>query len=123
MNAIRFGYTDKNGIEQPKHPDGEKYYQQIVSNGCISNCKFGELIVFMPYKSELAAVQSAAETLITQGQTQYYWIASAKPEILPHINDGGYYSHLYIIRFLIPQEDKDRLTELVQKASEYLIKV
>jgi hypothetical protein len=121
MNAIRFGYKAKNGLEQPKHPSGEQYYQQIVSNACISGCKYGELIIFMPYESELQAVQSAAETLITQGESQYYWIASAKPENLPHIKDDGYYSHLCIINFEIPQEDKDRLEEVVKLASTYLI--
>ncbi len=77
----------------------------------------------MPYESEISAVQEAANKLITEGQSQYYWIASAKPEQLPHIKDDGYYSHLYIIRFEIPEEDKKRLEELVIKASEYLIKV
>jgi hypothetical protein len=121
MNAIRFGYTDKNGLAQPKHADGEKYYQQIVSNACISNCKYGELIVFMPYESEIPAVQSAAEKLITEGQSQYYWIASAKPEQLPQIKDNGYYSHLYTIKFEIPLADKILLEETVKRASAYLI--
>jgi hypothetical protein len=123
MNAIRFGYVDKNGLAQPKHNDGEKYYWQIVSNACISNCKYGELIIFMPYESEIPAVQEAANKLITEGQSQYYWIASAKPEQLPHIKDGGYYSHLYIVRFEIPLADKILLEQTVNKASEYLIKV
>jgi hypothetical protein len=122
MDAIRFGYKAQNGLDQPKHPDGEKFFWQICSNACISGCKYGELIIFMPYESELPAVQSAAETLITQGESQYYWIASAKPEQLPHIKDGGYYSHLYIIRFEIPEEDKILLTDRIKQASQYLIK-
>ncbi len=123
MNALRNGYTDKNGIAYPPHCDAEKYYTQIVSNACISGSKYGELIVYMPYQSEIKAIQHAAEKAITEGEGQFYFIASSRPDQLPYIKDGGYYSNLNIIRFLIPEEDKILLENTVKKASELLIKI
>lgn len=120
MNAIRNGYKDKTGFQHAAHKDGDKYYWQIVSNACISDCTHGELIVYMPYESELSALQSAAEKLLTEGKSEYYYIASAKPGELPYIKDGGTYSNINIIRFEIPQSDKDLLTQRVLQAGEYL---
>ncbi len=76
----------------------------------------------MPYESEIPAVQRAAQKLIEVGQSQYYFIASSKPEQLPYLKDGGYYTNLNIIRFPIPLSDKIKLENLVLKASELLIK-
>jgi hypothetical protein len=123
INAIRFGYIDKNGLEHAQYSEAEKYYWQIISNACISGCKYGELIVYMPYESEIPAIQHAAEKAITEGESQFYFIASSKPEQLPYIKDGGYYSNLNIIRFAIPEADKEKLEQLVVKASELLIKI
>jgi len=112
MNAIR-----------DKYSEGDKYYWQIVSNACISGAKYGELIVYMPYQCEIKAIQHAAEKAITEGESQFYFIASSKPEQLPYIKDVGYYSNLNIIRFEIPEEDKRKLEGLVKKAGELLIKL
>ncbi len=112
MNAIR-----------DKYSEGEKYYQQIVSNACISGSKYGELIVYMPYQSEIKAIQHAAEKAITEGEGQFYFIASSRPDQLPYIKDGGYYSNLNIIRFEIPLSDKILLENTVKRASELLIKI
>jgi len=120
MNALRFGYTDKNGFKIPKHPDGDKYYHQILSNACIEDCDYGELIVYCPYESELPAVQKEAFEL---SDPKYYFIYASPKEALPYIKDNGYYKNLNIIEFPIPQEDKDYLTEIVRKAGELLIKL
>jgi len=57
MNMIRNGYTDKAGNEIPAHPDGEKYYWQVVSNAVLTGAKYGELIVYCPFKSELEEIR------------------------------------------------------------------
>jgi hypothetical protein len=105
------------------HKDGEKFYWQLISNACITNSQWAELIVFCPYESEIPAIQHAVSMMEGADQSKYYFIYSAQKEQLPYLKDGGYYTNLNIIRFPVPQEDKDRLTELVKKASEYLIKV
>lgn len=105
MNAIR-----------DTHKDGEKFYWQLVSNACIGNLPFAELIVGMPYKSQLQEIKQLAD-----GQPNCYWLAMALEEELPYLPDGGYYKNLNTIRFKVPQEDKDLLTERVEKAGELLI--
>jgi hypothetical protein len=98
------------------HKDGEKYYWQLVSNGIINGCKYAELQVFMPYESELASLKFLAE-----GNESLYWLSMAKENELPFIKDGGFYQNLSIIRFEIPQEDIDFLTDCVEKAGKMLV--
>lgn len=111
MNAVRKGWVDKNGILHKPNPDAEKFYWQIVSNCCIHNCKYGELIVFMPYKSQLPELR-----LLADGNPDYYHIWSSTDEQLPFLPDNGYYKNLNIIRFEIPPEDKTLLEGYVVKA-------
>ena len=105
MNAIR-----------AEHKDGDKYYYQCVSNAIINGCDFAELIIFCPYKSELAEILALAE-----GNPDYKWLSYASEGELPYLKDGGYFRNLNTIRFEIPQADKDFLTECVTKAGELLI--
>lgn len=112
MNAIR-----------DTHKEGDKYYWQIVSNACITGAKWGELIVFCPYESEIPVIQHAVSMMEGTDQSKYYFIYTAQKEQLPYIKDGGYYANINIIRFEIPQVDKDKLTDLVVRAGELLISI
>jgi hypothetical protein len=103
------------------HKDGEKYYWQLVSNACLLNKQFAELIVYMPYKSELAAIKFLAQSVSGDEISKFYWIAMAGPDDLPFLIEDGYYQNVNIIRFEVPQADKDLLTQRVQQAGEYLI--
>ena len=105
MNAIR-----------DAHKDGDKYYWQIVSNAILTGSKFGELIVYVPFLSELTEIREMAE-----GNPAAYWIWSASDEELPYLVDGGYYKNLNIIRFEIPEEDKQLLSDRVLAAGKLLI--
>lgn len=107
MNAVR-----------DNHKDGDKYYWQLVSNSIINNTRYAELVVGMPYQSEIAAIK-----LLADGMPNCYWIAMAGDDELPFIKDNGYYKNLNIIRFEVPQSDKDFLTEKVLKAGQMLIEV
>lgn len=102
------------------HKEGDKFYWQLVSNACITGSKFAELIVYMPYESELTEIQVMAQQVPTEDLHKHYWIAMANEGELPFINDGGYYKNLNIIRFEVPQCDKDLLTSLVLKAGKLL---
>lgn len=126
MMAIRNGYshTDpKTGItmDYPAHADGDKFYWQLVSGACIENCKYAELIVYMPYESEIPDIKLLAEEQPGDVAHKYYWIAMAGERELPYILDGGYFKNINIIRFEVPQADKDLLRSLVEKAGKYLI--
>lgn len=105
MNAIR-----------DIHADGEKYYLQIVSNACISGAKFGELIVYMPYQSELEEIK-----FDVLDNPDYGWVKWALDGELPFLIDGGYYKNLNIIRFEIPDTEKDRIKDRVLEAGKLLI--
>jgi hypothetical protein len=102
------------------HKDGEKYYWQLVSNSIISDCKYAELIVYMPYLSELQDIRDLAHSAEPQDLYKYFWIANGNDEELPHLIDGGFYKNIYTIRFEVPQHDKDFLTERVKMAGALL---
>jgi len=101
---------DAMNVIRKTHKDGEKYYQQIVSNACINSCKYGELIVFMPYQSELKAIKELAAD-----EDNGYYITNGADCELPYLIEGGYYKNLNIIRFEIPQADRDILEAAVVK--------
>jgi hypothetical protein len=96
-----------------KHKDGEKYYWQLVSNAVISNCKYAELIIYMPYKYELQDIRELASSAPDDEIYKYFWIINGNDEELPHLLENSYYKNLKIIRFKVPDEDKEFLTERV----------
>lgn len=104
------------------HPDGEKFFWQLVSNSCIHDKKYAELIVFCPYQSELNAIREVASNYDAENLHPYQWISYAHDEELPYLLDGGKFRNFNVIRFEIPQADKDFLTERVKLAAEKLIK-
>lgn len=110
MNAVR-----------DSHNDGDKYYFQLVSNSIINDCKFAELIVFMPYKSQLEDIKRRAQQVEGEQMGKHYWIMMAGEDELPFIKDGGYYKNVNIIRFEVPESDKKLLTDCVIRAGAMLI--
>ena len=108
------GGNDAINYIRENHTDGEKYYWQLVSNAIINNCEHAELIVYMPYLSELPDIQQLA---IEQGVK---WIEYAEINELPYILDDGYYKNINVIRFDISNDDKDFLTNRVIEAGKLL---
>lgn len=102
------------------HKDGEKFYWQIVSNATHQGNRFGELIPYMPYFSELNEIRTMARHHEQAGK--FKWVDWASDDELPYLIDGGYYKNLNIIRFEIPEADKKLLTDCVLKAGEMLLK-
>lgn len=103
------------------HKDGEKFYWQLVSNAILTNSKFAELIVYVPYFSELEEIKLMAQLVPTEILSKHYWIAMAQDDELPYLKDEGYYKNINIIRFEVPQSDKDFLTDCVLRAGELLM--
>lgn len=114
------GIAAMNEIRE-NHKDGDKYYWQLVSNSILDDTKFAELIVYMPFESELEDIKFAATNVPTQDLSKHYWIAMANDGELPFIKNGGYYNNINVIRFEVPIEDKEALTEMVIKAGQSLI--
>jgi hypothetical protein len=95
---------------------GEKWYWQIVSNACITFKKYGEIILYCPYQDELEAIRMKCD-----GNPKYYWIWSSQDDELPYLLRGGHYKNLYVLRFIIPSQDKLFLHSRVEMASKELI--
>lgn len=112
MKAVREGFTH-DGKAFPKHKDGDKFYWQLVSNAIINKCDWAELIVYMPYQSELIDIAN-----IAGDNPQYSFLKYAD---VPYLKDDGQLKNINIIRFKIPQEDKDFLTSRVIEAGAMLI--
>ncbi len=115
MDAIRNGFEHE-GINYPAHKDGDKYYWQLLSNACIHGLDYAELIVYMPYQSELLEIKKMAD-----GNLSVYWMNFAEDESIPYLIDGGNFLNKYIIRFKIPAIDKQLLTDNVLKGGKLLI--
>jgi len=113
----------KGGIEQIRedHKDGDKYYWQLVCNAILTGSDRAELIVYMPYRSELADIRHLAASVDATQMGKHYWIAMAMDDELPFLLDGGYYKNLNVFGFDIPEADKRFLTECVLRAGEMLI--
>lgn len=107
------------------HKEGDTYYWQIISNACLIEAKTGlkvtkgELIIYVPYKSELEAIRDLASSA-GEGGEYTKWINFASDEQLPHLIDGGRYKNINIIEFDIPNFDKEFLKSCVLKGGELL---
>lgn len=117
MNALRFGYTDKNGNVNKPHDDAEKYYWQLISNSILTGRKNASLIIYCPFESEIEIIKRLAD-----GDENAYFITFDRSEMLPYIKDNGYYSNINIITFEVPKEDKKRLQKKILLAGKKLLK-
>lgn len=97
-----------------------EYYWQILSNAIIKGCDKAELIVYVPYLSELEEIREETGGIDTL-QKQFAWINFSENEELPYIVDGGYYKNINIIKFDINKDDVDFLTQRVIEAGKLLI--
>ena len=120
MNAIRNGWKDKSGLNHKPHKDAEKYYWQIVSNAILSGSKYGELIVYCPYESELEALREIVNNW-DGNQNPLAWINFSENSELPYLLDDGFYKNLNIIRFEIPIEDRILMKVKIEMAGKMLI--
>ena len=104
-----------------EHNDGEKYFWQVVSNSILTGAKYGELIFYCPYYSELDEVRKhSIDIEFTKIKNEYAWIFHALDSEIPYLPDGCYYKNIHTIRWEISQKDKDFLTEKVIKANRLI---
>lgn len=121
LDVVKKANIDGDEIIQQIRKDskeGEKYYQQLVSNACIMGAKYAELIVFMPYYEELEEISLYNSTL----EDPFWLVARAKDGELPYIDKELGIENINIIRFEVPQTDKDFLTSRVVLAIEEINK-
>ncbi len=101
------------------HQYGEKYFWQLVSNAILTGSKYAELIVYMPYLSELEAIRELCRNY-DGNQNRFAWINFSTDDELPYLIEGGYYKNLNVIRFHVSDFDKELLTERVKAAGVLL---
>lgn len=102
------------------HKDGDKYYWQTVSNAILSNSRYAELIVCVPYFSQLEEIREYVRNY-DGNQNPIMWISYAEDNELPYIVDGGYYKNITVVRFEVPKLDKELLTQRILMAGKMLI--
>jgi hypothetical protein len=101
------------------HKDGEKYYWQLVSNAILTGSKFAELVVYMPYQSELNAIREHCEDW-DGSPNEVAWIHFSTDDQVPYLIDGGHYKNLNVLRFEVPESDKELLIKKVLLAGKLL---
>lgn len=111
MIAIRDGF-EHDGFKFKAHTDGEKYYWQLVSNAILTSKDFAELIIYMPYESELLPIRQLNDQKLLD------WLSDDE---IPALPNDGYFKNINIIRFEVPQADKDAITAKAISASGLLV--
>lgn len=97
-----------------------EYYWQLVSNSILTGRDVAELVVYVPFFSELAEIKTMAWQ--SEDDLKVDWLKWISDDELPYLMDFGHYTNKNILRFEVPKEDKELLTETVKKATELLIK-
>jgi hypothetical protein len=109
------------GVEVFKS-EHEDYYWQLVSNALITGSEFIELIVYMPYESELPEIRLEAENFDSVDQYKYRFIAESSKHQLAYLPDDSEYQNLNIFRFPLDKNDAFLLENKVIEASILLSK-
>lgn len=106
-NLVRVMEIGKGALED-EYPE---YFWQLVSNSILTGRNTAELIVYVPYKSELSAIRELAIE-------QDIWID--KDENLPYLIEGKKYKNINKLQFQVTKADQDLLTIKVQEAVKLL---
>lgn len=104
------------GIEAFKD-NHEDYYWQLVSNALITGKNFIELIVYMPYESELEEIRAEVENADLEEPWKYRFITESLKCELAYLPDDSEYKNLNIFRFPLDKLDANLLTQRVLEAS------
>lgn len=95
-----------------------EYFWQLIGNAMIHSTKWCELIVYVPYLSELADIR--LNTRFHDQENDVKWITWSENYEIPYIHPRSEYKNLNIIRFEAKQEYKDMLTERLLMANELI---
>lgn len=115
----------RGGIQEVRDvcDSGEKFYWQIISNGCLTDCRIGELILYCPFLCELEAIRSLAMKYDGPDPGRFKWIPFSSDDELPYLLEGGQYDNLNKLTFDLPTADLCRLHDTVEEAAKELIQI
>lgn len=94
-------------------------YWQLISNSILTGARFAEAIIYVPYKHELPLIREAASNF-SGNQNKIAWIGWAEDEELPYLIEGGKYKSLNVVRFEVPEADKEALTSRIKLAASHI---
>ena len=100
-----------------------EYYWQLVSNACITESKYIEIIIYMPYEKDLNEIRDAADNYDGLDQYKYRFISELPSYNLACLPNDSEYKDLNIFRWDVFDGDRDKLKENVLKANELLLKI
>lgn len=101
--------------------ESPEYYWQLVSNSILENCDYAELVVWMPYVSEHAAILEYIEMLDDfQMQLDIHWVLNAPISRLPMLPGNSGYKNINRFKFEVPKADKIILEETIKAASKLI---
>lgn len=103
-----------------KHPKGDDYYFQLVSNASILEVKKAELIVYVPTLLELENIMDYAKFGDHKMESICYFIGMSDVEELPYLPKECKTPNLLKFAFDIPESDFKLLEEKTVKASTFL---
>ena len=110
-----FDICQSGDIENFKSENPE-YYWQLVSNSILTGKPYAELIVFCPKHETLPTIIYLAENMEVD-QNKYYWLQFAQFNELPYLPEGTTeFTEITKFRFLVPDQDKQLLTEKIENA-------
>lgn len=98
----------------------EDYYWQLVSNACIKGRDFIELIVYMPYLSDLQSIKDSVEHADLEEPWKYRFIQESLNRELPYLPNESEYKDLNIFRFELDKNDALFLEQQVIKGNDCL---
>lgn len=110
-----------NDLEKFKEEKPE-YYWQLVSNSILANKDCAELVVYVPYKSELQEIRELANNF-DGDQNKIAWVNWANDNDLPYLIEDGHYKNLNTLTFKVDEYDKVALTQAVEMAIKLLLPV
>jgi hypothetical protein len=95
------------------------WYYQLVSNSILCDKPRAEIIVYVPYKSELDEIRDYC-AMFDGNQNKVARFGFADDDDLPYLIEGGHYKNIEIFEFEVPESDKEFLTDRVKQAVELL---
>ncbi len=109
--------TDAENLKKAK----PQYYWQLVSNAILCDRDIAVLVVYVPYKRDLAKIRELAQEKIDSSNT-YAWINWADDEELPYIPDDAELLDANSFEFKVSDKDKQMLNDRVELAINELNK-
>lgn len=120
--AVKGGDLERFKKEKPE------YYWQLVSNSILATKVFAMAVCFVPSEDDVLEILSESNLEYDANDSDHLTKCKEKVKWLtlietPHLRKESPYDNLNFVKFKVPQEDKDFLTERVKLAEVELRKL